>query len=190
MKLRYELSLDDAVASVMHHFETSPAAIRQRLILRWALSLSIFLIVAVALRTTVGVVCGGVAAAIHFARMPTQQRRSCERTARRLYSEGGGRGLIGLRELELTEHALVERWDGGESRVNYEHVHKIESTPDYLLIYPNAVSVHTVPRRSVSPLELSVFGDALHAAIARTKISKIGPDGSADAAPVNVERVQ
>jgi hypothetical protein len=63
------------------------------------------------------------------------------------------KNILGEHELSITDQGLVSKSATGEGLVKWAGLHKVVSTPKYLLIYLNESMVKVVPKRSFLTLE-------------------------------------
>lgn len=173
MKIYYDTTLEDLVAFNRYHCDHSPSARRTMTLLKWSLPLLLVLALGcVAFED--GSIAGLVAAVIGLVLFgglwlflwPSYFRWSIDRHARRLYSEGANKGVIGPHELELIEDSLVERNPFGESSARLCVIEKIVTTEDFTFIYTSAMGAHVIPHETVDKGELRAFIDALEQRLA------------------------
>lgn len=95
------------------------------------------------------VIGGAVGAGIVFIMFPRWYRNASMKQARRLYSEGTNKNILGRQILDLDNDGLVIRSESGEEHTNWSAVERIETTPDYAFVYIGAISAHVIPRAKV-----------------------------------------
>jgi hypothetical protein len=162
MRIRFENTIDDLVAFNKFHHEHSPAT-KRIVVGQMFIVAAAFLIPGVVVAAVtenwwflVWMAATGLVATLT---VPPWYRRYLERYLRRMYGEGGNKGMVGWRELELMGNELVERTPVGESRTHLEAVERVVSEGDYTFIYTSAVMAFVIPHASVSegdPMEFAV----------------------------------
>jgi hypothetical protein len=165
MKIAYSTTLDDIVAFNRYHYAHSPT-IRQMKVL-WICSTN-FLLLALGEAciiffdasfdwVPVLLVPIGLMVLFQWWYYP----RALARNARKLLGEGKNKGLIGPRELELTDTGLMSRNDIGMSFVVFAAIEKIGVDSKHLFIYINALTAHVVPADAVTEGDYQQFMEAL-----------------------------
>jgi hypothetical protein len=89
-------------------------------------------------------------------------RKSTFKRVQRQYSRTTTTGLVGIRELELTETALVSRSSIGESYYRISAIENVVSTDDHTFILLNSFTALVLPRDGVIDGDYNSFVSALH----------------------------
>jgi hypothetical protein len=83
------------------------------------------------------------------------------RRVRRMYGEGKNRGLLGERQIELTDEGLIVRSEVGESKINWEGIEKISHSNDHTFVYTSALTAIIIPRKGIVAEDYERFVRAL-----------------------------
>jgi hypothetical protein len=160
MKIRYENSLADLVAFNRYHCEHSPTVRRTRGRVTWVLPfcILIFVVPLSLMERAPGLLAAGATFATLYALIaPEFFRRSIDRQARKLYSEGVNKSTLGEHELELTEGDLIERTLYGEQRTRLQAIERVVTDNGYSFVYLSAVMAHVIPHDAVLEGDYEVF---------------------------------
>ena len=159
MRLRYENTLDDAIAFQQYHYTHSPTARRSIAGLRWGgVALIMFMCFAAGKdKLLLHLVEMCILSGIYILILPVLVRRSIKRQSRRMYSEGSNKGMLGEHELEITEDGIIERSPYNETRTAWGAVERIESTPDHTFIYAGSMMAHVIPHSRINEGDYKAF---------------------------------
>jgi hypothetical protein len=163
-QLRYENTLDDAVAASKFHCKNSPGLRRNRRTLliiiallalgfNWAtlgFAYPLAALLYTAIEFAVGLTIGlGLRWLIG------------DRLIRRQYSGDKNRGFLGAHELELTDEGLIHRTAYSEGKMAWGMIERIETTKDYTFIYVGTASALVIPHARITGGSYEAFMRAL-----------------------------
>ncbi|HEV3439486.1 MAG TPA: YcxB family protein [Gemmata sp.] len=172
MKICFEVTIEDIIAWSLYHLEHSPSERQTR---RKLLRVGPILFIAAFSLAFIWMWSNGmndedlvmvlgifipaclILCALWIVRMPDRMRDGCARRYRRLYSEGSTTGLVGFRELELTETALASRSASGEAYYRLSVIDKICSNEDYTFILLNAITAIVIPHDAIAAGNVTAF---------------------------------
>ena len=158
MKIQYEVTLDDAVAALKHHLETSPLQ-KRATFWRWAFAaigfglFAVFGLLSLSFRPLIW----GVAWLVFYTAIVFVQRAGRDRRLRRIYDEGKNKCLLGRHELELTADGLAGRTAVSEGRVSWTGVERVVSTETHTFVYTGLGSALIIPQATVTAGDYRAF---------------------------------
>ncbi len=88
---------------------------------------------------------------------PLYMRWNLRKQLRKMYSEEDKAGILGDAKLRIEPRALVEITQGGESRVAWSTILRVESTKKYAFIFLTTDTALVIPRMTVSKGDLHEF---------------------------------
>ena len=94
--------------------------------------------------------------------LPRYFRSNVEASTRKTYSSEKNQKALGLRELELTDTALVSRGSFDEGSIRRESIRKVTLIDDYAFIFTGSTTAFVVPRHAVSRGNFDDFIRAVH----------------------------
>jgi hypothetical protein len=164
VRIRYTMTLDDALALQRHHLRHSGTWRRQIAVSRlvvlgvgvlmtWLVTQAVTPLIVAAIPLACAVV-GAIG-------LPRMIARRSERATRRMYAEGRNTSLFGSHEMELGEQTMNSRSDVGGSAIQYRAIEKIVSTDEHTFVYVSAVNAHVIPRKAVTEGDYDAFVAAL-----------------------------
>jgi hypothetical protein len=169
MKIRYELTIDDMVVFYRHHGTHSP--VYQQAITKWiVIGVSTILVCVGALallirNNEVLALCtlaiGIIAAAVFAFRLPAYFRSKIERSTRTAYGSEKNQKALGLRELELTDTALISRGSFDEGSVKVESIRNVITIEGFAFIYTSSSTAFVLPQHRVSRGDYHEFVQAI-----------------------------
>lgn len=150
MQIQYELNLDDVAAYNWHHSRNSRTANRRyRLLSAWGILLCLFIaFTSTEWRASSRIIFSIITSAFWLFVYPVLRRKAVERQARRLYSEGKNRDVIGNHILAIDKDGVTEISDVSESHIAWRGVEKIEENDKYVFLYIGSLIAHIIPKRA------------------------------------------
>lgn len=112
----------------------------------------------------VPVMIGAIAGVILYPRL---YHRSARAQARRTYSTGKNKTVLGWHRLRLLDDELGEESEGGSRTIRYEAIESVAETESHVFIYVTTVSAHVIPKNAVSAGTLGSFVTSLRERIER-----------------------
>jgi hypothetical protein len=174
MKIRYELAVEDMVVFYRHYSANSP--VYQQAITKWiVVGVASIMVIASALAlwlrdsgtwalAALGV---GLALSALFALwLPRYFRSNVAASTRKTYSSEKNQKALGLRELELTDTALISRGSFDEGSIRRESIRKVTVIDDHAFIFTGSATAFVVPRHGVSRGEFDGFINAIQEVVA------------------------
>ena len=173
MRIRYEVTIADLIAYDDFACRQSAHLQRRRYWYRRGVALYILLAPSALVylfkaRTPVLPVFLGslVAAMFFFLWYPGYLTRRRHRLIHKMAAEDGNKSMLGEAELELTENGLISRTDQIETKLAWESLQRIETTPNATYLYVNQVNACVVPHDKVIegdfPTMLAEIGRRYH----------------------------
>ena len=167
MKLRYENVMEDLLAFQEFHYANSPEVRKMVLRGQFAVAVvsaglllilieftkSIFPIVNLPVAIGASVFTG----VLGWFNYPYATKRSWHKSTKKLYSEGKNRGFVGWHDLLATEDSLISSGDMGETKLSWQVVERVESTPEFVFLYVSAMSAIIIPRARVTEGNVDEF---------------------------------
>ncbi len=150
MQIQYQLNLDDVAAYNWHHSRNSKAANRTyKLLSAWGILLCLY-IASASIEWSVSsrIIFFLIASAFWLFIYPLFRRKAVERQARRLYSEGKNRDVIGNHIFAIDKDGVTEISDVAESHIAWSGIERIEENDEYVFLYTGSLSAHIIPKRA------------------------------------------
>ncbi len=170
VRIRYENSIEDVVAFLEFHTDSSPQVRRSRLLGMWVVPAVLMVgatIAAVAQHRIGWVVQGMIYGALYLLIYCWLYRRNQRRALEALQTEGRNDAVLCEHILVITPEGLVERTPVSESRLAWSALEKVERTEAYTFVYTQAQGAHVIPRDSLIEGDHDRFIGALEEAMAR-----------------------
>jgi hypothetical protein len=174
MKIRYALTVEDMVVFYRHYSANSP--LYQQAITKWivigiAFIMAISSALALWLRNSeiwalVALGVGVAVSALFAICLSRYFRTNVEASTRTTYSSEKNQKALGLRELELTDTALVSRGSFDEGSIRRESIRKVTVIDDYAFIFTSSTTAFVVPRHAVSRGDFDGFVKAIEEVVA------------------------
>jgi len=160
MTIRYALVLEDLVAFNRYHWGHSASYKRMLSRAVWT-GMAVIVLVLSLLFHGGGLMVSVPLAVLYRYLFYRGMRHRIDTYARKVYTEGANRSLIGPHELTLSSDALIESNPLGGQTVALKAIEKIDVADGYAYIYFNATMAFPVPRKSVQDGNLDAFLDEL-----------------------------
>jgi len=161
MNVEYEVGLDDVMALVAHHNQSSPSDRRNSVLMIGVVVVFVAIAVVPALAShwevytnnlgSILIYLGAVAvlaALLYNTFSPAARLKQVRNTLTKAYREGKGRGVIGRHTLSVTPESLLDKTEMGEKMIQWGEVEKVSATPTYAFIYTGETSAVIVPHRA------------------------------------------
>ena len=152
MRIQYEITIDDIVASDEFHYSHSPYFQRRRIWHRRGVALyllfaPIFIVPLFAPNVSLLPVffLSLAASALFYTTYHARRKQRRTRLIHKMLAEGRKEAEVGEAELELTDIGLRLRSDYAETTLAWKGLERIETTADYTFIYTSAVHSLIIP---------------------------------------------
>lgn len=152
--------MDDVLALSRIQMETSPTwrRYRIRVELIWPI---VFIVAGIIVAVTTGrikiAITIWVIAGVWIIVMPAYTRWHQARFARSRYSESSNEGLFGIHELTASDAGLDAVSPDSQAQLQWRAIERVETTPEYALIYLAASSVIVIPRHRIHDGDFDEF---------------------------------
>lgn len=158
--LRYENTIDDAVAWGQYYFKHSPVLRRRRkvafiLLPIWILACSLLVFGFGHLETVL--LCTLIYSVVSILIILGLRQLIGDRLLRKQYSSDRNRGFLGWHELELTDEGLLFRSAYTEGKMAWGVIERIESTKDHTFIYMGTASALIIPHNNITSGNYAAF---------------------------------
>lgn len=172
MKIVYEIALRDVSALGNNMCYESPFVRRKRYLsmaTTAVLSLAAMSAMAIILKSIVVAVVAVLFIPVGMVMTSSLFRDRIRANFRKMYQDEANRKLLGKRELELTDTALITKTAFAESRLSLEAISKIVSTDDHTFIYVGTNDAFVIPCATVSSRNYQQFIEAVRKALNDTR---------------------
>ncbi|MBJ8031528.1 YcxB family protein [Bacillus cereus group sp. N21] len=71
-----------------------------------------------------------------------------ERNIKKMLREGSYDNLIGKHNVQITDEGIIETNNGGETKLNWKGIEKVEENEAYIFIYVSSMSANIVPKHA------------------------------------------
>ena len=158
--LRYENTIDDAVAWGQYYFKHSPVLRRRRKVALiilpiWILACNLLVYGFARLDTVL--LSTLIASVIALLVILGIRLLIGDRLLRKQYSGDKNRGFLGWHELELTDEGLLFRSAYTEGKKAWGVIERIESTKDHTFIYMGTASALIIPHNNITSGNYAAF---------------------------------
>lgn len=160
MRLRYENTMDDAIAFNDFHYAHSPTMKRAVRINKWGMGLMAFIFYSFVpgnKNTTINVTIAFVLACLFVLIYPSLVRYNIKRQVHKFYSEGNNKGFLGEHDIEIVEDGVIARSAYSETKTAWGAVERIETTPEHTFIYISAVTALIIPHDRITEGDYKAF---------------------------------
>jgi len=151
MRIEFENTLEDLTFFTQYSYNNSPSMQRRTRIVIFSFTVIWFLIFVLPniSRNTIytNVTIWLIISLIWALLIVYSTKKSVRSNARRLYSEGENKGMIGKHLLEVSPEFLKETTEFNELRTKWVAVNKIEEDENYIYIFLTSVSAHVIPKK-------------------------------------------
>jgi len=154
MVVEYDVTVSDVIAFNSFHTRHSPALRRQFLISRLVLSLftaafaALVIYLLIRPESAVSYIGAVVAGLLIFVVYPQLAQRGRKNLLTKLMNEGKNLGVFGEHRLESTPDQLLIFAPSGSSHMSWPSVEEIVATNKYVFIYVSAMTALIVPARA------------------------------------------
>ena len=150
MQLDYEIVLEDIAAFSLHHARTSRLSRRR---LRFSQALGIFstLVLVMVWPGWTGVervVFFIVFCLLFLIAYPVYYQWAIKRNARKIYSQGANKSLIGEHTIVIDSEGVTERSAVAESKIAWSGVERIEEDGHNVYFYIGPLQAYVIPKRA------------------------------------------
>ena len=169
VRIRYENSVEDLVAFLEFHMDSSPQVRRSRLLGTWVIPAVLMVgatIAAVSQHRIGWVVIGLIYGVLYLLIYRWLYKRNRRRALEALQTEGRNDAVLCEHLLVITPDELVERTPVSESKFAWSALEKVERTEAYTFVYTQAQAAHVIPRDSLIEGDHDRFLAALEEAMA------------------------
>ncbi len=152
MKIRYEVTIEDLVASSKYHYRNTPELRRARSCGMVVSALVVFVIVFL-LNEKAGILARAIPAALiaglFLTIWPAMYWGAVEKQIRKLYESGTHKGALGKHEIEITDGGIRERTEFGEQYTTWEGIGVIGFEDNHTYVYVTPCTAHVIPREGI-----------------------------------------
>jgi hypothetical protein len=160
VEIEYQVREQDLIAFNEHQLQSSaqlqPSLRRHQTVIPGILAV-IALFLWFYFQDSLSAIYVGVTALAWGLLAPLYLRWSVRRQLRKMYSEADKVNLLGDSRLRIERHSLVEVTQGGESRVAWSTVLRIEATKNHAFIFLTTDTALVIPRATVTKGNLHDF---------------------------------
>lgn len=158
--IEYALSVADCEALAVYYVKRSPdgrRSVRRGAVLWGGILLLICLLDSfpdVGTATLLPAMIIALACALAY---PHVLARLVRRQARRRYSSGRNKTVLGWHRLMLLDRELREENEGGASSIRYDAIESVAETESHVFVHVTTVSAHVIPKSAVPSGALGSF---------------------------------
>jgi hypothetical protein len=164
MRLRYENTVDDAIA--LFKFTSARSPTIKRAVLGSTVVWSVLSGVGVFLvlnwlpgegATYIAVVAGIGTVALNMYMLPGEIRRIMRKRFRKLYSEGSNKAFLSQKELEIADDGVIARSPYAEGKIKWAAFERVERTEGHTFVFVGSADAITIPHDRILEGDCEAF---------------------------------